>query len=94
VTADPGPVRAQIAAGYAGLAALPSYRSALDRDGFADAGAMVVAGDEAEVAAGLARYAALGATDVLVTPVGDADERWRTVRALGALARAHPATTS
>jgi F420-dependent oxidoreductase-like protein len=96
VTADPDRVRAQVAADYAGLAALPSYRAALDRDGFPDAGAMVIAGTEEEVAAGLARYADLGATDGLLSLVGDAAERERTLRVLGEIAQSsmrEPITT-
>jgi F420-dependent oxidoreductase-like protein len=87
VTGDPGRVRAEVAAAYAGLAALPSYRAALDRDGFPDPGGIVIAGDEDEVAAGLRRYAELGATDALVSPVGDAEEQKRTLELLGELSR-------
>jgi F420-dependent oxidoreductase-like protein len=87
VTAEPDRVRAEVAAAYAWYAALPSYRTALDRDGFADAGAVVIAGDEDEVADGLRRYAALGATDALVSPVGDEKERHRTLELLGALSQ-------
>jgi F420-dependent oxidoreductase-like protein len=86
VTAEPDRVRAEIATAYAGLAALPTYRAALDRDGFADPGAIVIAGDENEVADGLRRYAALGATDALVSPIGKEEERHRTLEVLGALA--------
>jgi hypothetical protein len=39
-------VSADVAAVNAGYAALPSHRTALDRDGFADRGAIVIAGDE------------------------------------------------
>jgi alkanesulfonate monooxygenase SsuD/methylene tetrahydromethanopterin reductase-like flavin-dependent oxidoreductase (luciferase family) len=88
VTADPERVRAQVAHANAGLATLPSYRAALDRDGFADAGHMVIAGDEDEVAEGLRRYADLGATDALVSPIGDAEEQRRTLHLLGALSSA------
>ena len=87
VTAEPDRVRTEVAAAYAGYAALPSYRAALDRDGFADPGAIVIAGDEDAVAAGLHRYAALGATDALVSPVGDEKERHRTLELLGALSQ-------
>jgi F420-dependent oxidoreductase-like protein len=90
VTADPERVRAEVAAGYAGLAQLPSYRRALDRDGLADAGGLLIAGTEEDVAAGLARYADLGATDVLVSPAGDAAEQERTVQVLGAMAMSEP----
>jgi F420-dependent oxidoreductase-like protein len=87
VTAEPDRVRAEVAAAYAGYAALPSYRRALDRDGFADPGAIVIAGDEDTVAAGLRGYADLGVTDALISPVGDEKERQRTVEVIGALPR-------
>lgn len=85
VTDRPDAVRARVAAEYAELAALPSYRAALDRDGFADGGDIVIAGTEDDVAAGLARYADLGVTDALVSLVGGAEERDRTRAVLGAL---------
>ncbi len=85
LTGDAERVRAQVATGYAALAQLPSYRAALDRDGFADGGGLVVAGDEGDIEAGLRRFAEIGATDVLVSPVGTAAERARTLTLLGAL---------
>lgn len=84
MTPSPG-----VAAEYAPLAALPSYRSALDRDGFTDGGAMVLAGTEEHVVAGLHRYADLGVTDALVSLVGDPDERARTLRLLGEITANH-----
>jgi F420-dependent oxidoreductase-like protein len=90
VTADADRVRAEVATAYAGLAALPSYRTALDREGFAGLADIVIAGDEDAVATGLQRYAGLGATDALVSLVGDRAEQERTLRLLGNLAR--PAT--
>jgi F420-dependent oxidoreductase-like protein len=85
VTRDPDRVRAEVASAYAGYSALPTYRTALDREGFAGLADIVIAGDEDEVAAGLARYADLGATDALVSLVGDAEDRDRTLRLLGDL---------
>lgn len=85
LTDDPARVRAQVAADYAGLAALPSYRTALDHDGFTYGGDIVIAGDEAAITAGLRRYSDIGATDVLASPVGDAGERARTLALLGDL---------
>lgn len=85
VTADPDRVRAEVAAAYRGLAALPSYRTSLDREGFAGLGDIVIAGDEDEVAAELQRYADLGATDALVSRVGNTEVRDRTLRLLGEL---------
>ncbi|MEU6697230.1 TIGR03564 family F420-dependent LLM class oxidoreductase [Pseudonocardia sp. NPDC046786] len=88
LTADPDRVRAEVAAQYAGYAALPTYARTLQRDGVASPGELVVAGDVAAIDAGLRRYADAGATDLLVSPVGDAAERARTLDVLGALARA------
>jgi F420-dependent oxidoreductase-like protein len=87
MTPDPDRVRAEVASAYAGYAALPTYRTALDREGFAGLADIVVAGDEDEVAAALQRYADLGATDALVSLVGDAKDRDRTMRLLGELSR-------
>ncbi|GAA1247147.1 TIGR03564 family F420-dependent LLM class oxidoreductase [Pseudonocardia aurantiaca] len=89
VTSSPDRVRAQVARENEALAALPSYRTALDRDGFDDAGAMVIAGDEDLVAADLSRYAGLGVTDALISLVGEPAERQRTLQLLGHLAADH-----
>ncbi|MET0189573.1 MAG: TIGR03564 family F420-dependent LLM class oxidoreductase [Pseudonocardia sediminis] len=85
VSDDPARVRRDIASEYAALAALPSYRATLERDGHGDAGGMAVTGDEQAIADGLARYADLGATDVNVSLVGTPAERERTLRLLGEL---------
>jgi F420-dependent oxidoreductase-like protein len=85
VTSDPERIRTEVSAAYAGYARLPSYRAALDRDGFTEAGAIAVVGDEDAVLAGLAAYHGLGATDALVSLVGTPRERERTVRLLGTL---------
>ena len=88
VTDEPDRVRAEVAAEYAELARLPSYARTLERDGFGSPGDIVVAGDERAVADGLRRYANAGATDVNVSPAGTADERARTIAALGRLRHA------
>lgn len=88
VTDDPRRVRDEVSAAYAALARLPSYAATLERDGFASPGEIVVAGDENAVAAGLRRYADAGATDLNVSLVGNADERARTLAALGRLRHA------
>ncbi|WP_261570991.1 TIGR03564 family F420-dependent LLM class oxidoreductase [Frankia gtarii] len=85
VTATPDRIRAELSAEYAGYAELPSYRAALDRDGFTEPGAIAVVGDEDAVGDQLSAYSALGATDVLVSLVGTAEERARTLRLLGAV---------
>jgi alkanesulfonate monooxygenase SsuD/methylene tetrahydromethanopterin reductase-like flavin-dependent oxidoreductase (luciferase family) len=53
--------------------------------GFAGLGDIVIAGDEDQVAAELQRYADLGATDALVSRVGNTEERDRTLHLLGEL---------
>jgi F420-dependent oxidoreductase-like protein len=94
VTSSPDRVRAEVAQEYEPLAALPSYRTALDRDGFDDGGAMVIAGDEDTVAAELSRYAGLGVTDALISLVGEPAARQRTLQLLGHLAADHPTVPS
>ncbi|MCK9878240.1 TIGR03564 family F420-dependent LLM class oxidoreductase [Frankia sp. Ag45/Mut15] len=88
VTAEPERVRIGLDVEYAGYARLPSYRGALDRDGFAGPGAIAVVGDEDTVVADLAAYTALGATDILVSLVGTATERTRTLCVLGTVTAA------
>ncbi|MEJ2866843.1 TIGR03564 family F420-dependent LLM class oxidoreductase [Actinomycetospora sp. OC33-EN08] len=85
LTDDPDRVRAEVAADYAAYAQLPSYAATLARDGFASPGDIAVAGDDAALAAGIARYADAGATDLLLSLVGTPDERDRTLAALAVL---------
>ncbi|MCM3883191.1 TIGR03564 family F420-dependent LLM class oxidoreductase [Frankia sp. R82] len=87
VTTEPDRIRTGLNVEYGGYAQLPSYRAALDRDGFTEPGAIAVVGDEDAVLAQLTAYAALGATDILASLVGTAEERDRTLRTLGSLAR-------
>ncbi|MBN9757082.1 hypothetical protein Ae406Ps2_1921 [Pseudonocardia sp. Ae406_Ps2] len=86
-TTAPDRVRAAAAVDYADYARLPSYAGVLEREGLGSPGGLVVAGDEDTIAAGIARYADAGATDLLVSPLGDAAERARTVAVLGRIAR-------
>jgi len=69
---------------------IPSYRRVLDWEGADRATELVVAGDEAHVAAQLRRYIDAGATEITLTQTdlaGEAD-RVRTWRLAGELARA------
>lgn len=86
-TTAPDRVRAAAAVDYAAYAWLPSYAGVLEREGLSSPGGLVIAGDEDAIAAGIARYAAAGVTDLLVSPLGDAAERARTVAVLGRIAR-------
>jgi F420-dependent oxidoreductase-like protein len=87
VTSRPDAVRGEIA-GMLGFASdLPSYRTLLDRQGQRNVAETVVAGDEETVAAAVRAYSAAGATDLLVSPVGDAAEKARTLELAGELSR-------
>ncbi|MEQ7005203.1 TIGR03564 family F420-dependent LLM class oxidoreductase [Actinopolymorpha sp. B17G11] len=86
VTADPDGARRWVNETFGRAGELPSYRAVLDREGLAGPGGAVVAGDETAVERGLRRFADAGATEILVIPVGTAQEKTRTVQTLGSLA--------
>ncbi|MEU6731984.1 LLM class F420-dependent oxidoreductase [Streptomyces physcomitrii] len=67
----------------------PSYRDILDRGGVERAGDLFALGDEEAVAAEIRRYREAGASEVVVTQTGfgTEEERLRTWRLLGELAR-------
>lgn len=87
VTDDPDAARADVVERFGMAASFPSYRAMLDIEGVTGVDELVVLGDEAVVAAEVARYADAGATEVVVVPIGSAAERRRTVDVLTALAR-------
>ncbi|CAO5171074.1 hypothetical protein FAIPA1_300018 [Frankia sp. AiPs1] len=80
VTENPDRVRAAVAErlGFAGT--LPAYRAILEREGLTGVHETIVAGDEAAVARAVRRYRDAGATELLVSPVGDPREQARTLR--------------
>ncbi|MEU6646713.1 TIGR03564 family F420-dependent LLM class oxidoreductase [Saccharomonospora sp. NPDC046836] len=87
VTARPDAVRDELA-GVVGFASdFASYRAVLDRQGQSNVVETIVAGDEDTVAAAVRAYADAGATDVLVSLVGDDTEKARTLKLAGELAR-------
>lgn len=88
VTADPDGARRWADESYGAALSLPSYRAAFDREGVTSVGGAVVAGHEREVEKALRRYADAGTAEVQVIPVGPDEDRARTVRVLGELARA------
>jgi F420-dependent oxidoreductase-like protein len=92
VTDRPDAVRAAAAEAFVRYGQLPSYRAILDKEGAAGPADISLIGDEATVRAGVAAFAAAGASDfsaALYTPPGeDAD---RTLALLQALAVAAPA---
>jgi F420-dependent oxidoreductase-like protein len=86
VTARPDAVRDEVA-GVVGFASdFASYRTLLDRQGQSNVAETIVAGDEDTVAAAVRAYADAGATDVLVSLVGDDAEKARTLKLAGELA--------
>ncbi|WP_410631291.1 TIGR03564 family F420-dependent LLM class oxidoreductase [Amycolatopsis sp. cmx-4-83] len=79
VTADPDRVRADIRGRFGAAGEFASYRRLLRQQGKAGLEDTVAAGDEDFVAATVARFAAAGVTDLLVSPVGTDEERERTL---------------
>lgn len=79
VTADPDGVRGAIAQKFAHVGELPAYRVMLDRGGLTGPADTVVAGGEDVVRRELGRFRDAGVTDLIVTPVGSAAERERTL---------------
>lgn len=87
VTNRPDDVRREIAETFGFASDFASYRTLLDRQGQRNVAETVVAGDEEAVAAAVRAYADAGATDLLVSLVGDTGEKARTLRLAGELAR-------
>jgi F420-dependent oxidoreductase-like protein len=87
VTGEPDAVRDAVAERFAAVGELANYRAALDRQGHAGVQETVLTGDESGVARGIERYAAAGATELLVSPYGDTETRKRTLELLAELAR-------
>jgi F420-dependent oxidoreductase-like protein len=65
---------------------LPSYRAMLDKEGAAAAADIAIVGDEDAVRSGIAALAEAGATDVVASVVGTAEERARTFALLSDVA--------
>ena len=86
VTARPDAVRDEVARVVGFASDFASYRTLLDRQGQSNVAETIVAGDEDTVAAAVRAYAAAGATDVLVSLVGDDAEKVRTLKLAGELA--------
>ncbi|WP_345576357.1 LLM class flavin-dependent oxidoreductase [Nonomuraea rosea] len=83
ITNDPEKVRRRIAEQFGFAGDFAGYRAMLDRQGMSGIHETVIAGSERTVEAEIARYAAAGATDLLVSPVGDEEEQSRTFAFLG-----------
>jgi F420-dependent oxidoreductase-like protein len=85
LTTDPDGVRATINADFATAKSMPAYRAAFDREGVTGPGEVSIVGDEAYVKSQLDRLAAVGVTEFVGIPFGDAATQKRTVDLLAAL---------
>jgi F420-dependent oxidoreductase-like protein len=72
LTNDPDGARRELAEQFGAASAFPGYRAILDRQGLSGVHETVIAGDEAAVGRELRRFADAGATDLLISPRGDA----------------------
>ena len=88
VTNDPDTARARMNEAFAIYPNLPAYKAMLDKEGAAAAADIGFIGDEAAVAASIAKLADAGATDFVAAVVGDAAERARGLQLLSEIARA------
>ncbi|MBF6172906.1 TIGR03564 family F420-dependent LLM class oxidoreductase [Nocardia blacklockiae] len=87
VTNRPDTVRDEVASTLGFASDFASYRRLLDRQGQRNVAETIVAGDEETVADAIRAYADAGTTDIVVSLVGDAEEKSRTLRLAGDLAR-------
>jgi F420-dependent oxidoreductase-like protein len=87
VTVDPEAARREVGERLAAAAALPSYRSSLDRQGLDGLEDTVVAGDESVVADAVRHYAEAGATELVLFASGAPTDRARTIAVFADLAR-------
>ena len=75
-------VRTRFGEQFALAGQVPEYRAMLDREGAAGPADVLLVGDEAAITAQLDRIRDTGVTDVMLAPVGTADEQRRTTKFL------------
>ncbi|MGW6201037.1 TIGR03564 family F420-dependent LLM class oxidoreductase [Kribbella sp. NPDC055110] len=80
-------VRARFAEEFALAGQVPEYRAMLDREGAAGPADVLVVGDEASIEKQLDRFRDAGATDLMLAPIGTAEEQNRTTAFLSTVAR-------
>ncbi|GAA1160783.1 TIGR03564 family F420-dependent LLM class oxidoreductase [Kribbella jejuensis] len=85
LTSDEDAVRARFGAEFALAGQVPEYRAMLDREGAAGPADVLLVGDEAAIAKQLDRIRDAGATDVMLAPIGTADEQRRTTEFLSTI---------
>lgn len=86
VTDEPAAARQSVAERFGGSGSLPSYRAMMDIEGVAGGADLLLAGDEAEVAAGMRAYREAGATELVAFFTGAEEDRPRTEALLARLA--------
>ena len=82
ITDDVDGARERATAEFGFYGELPSYRAMLDREGLENSWDIALIGSFDEVAAGLARYEAAGATTVVASIFGPEGDRRRTAEEL------------
>lgn len=86
VTSDSDSARALVATDFAIADGAPAYRAILDREGVASVADVCLIGDEDTVASQLRRFADIGVTEFVGSPLGDPATSQRTTELLTALA--------
>ena len=90
VTENVADARTRVERRYTTIAALPSYRMMLEREGADSAADIALIGDEDEVRNQVGSLEALGITDLVVTANGTDDEIRRTLDLVASIAREQP----
>ncbi|GAA0930381.1 TIGR03564 family F420-dependent LLM class oxidoreductase [Pseudonocardia zijingensis] len=84
LTTDPDGAREAIARDFAPVGQMPAYRASFERSGLSGPADTVVAGDEEAIAEAVTRFRDAGVTDLVVLPLGSAEDRARTLDVLRA----------
>lgn len=80
-------VRARFAKEFALAGQVPEYRAMFDREGVDGPADVLIVGDEGSIAKQLARIGDTGVTDLMLAPVGTAEEQERTTSFLSTVGR-------
>jgi alkanesulfonate monooxygenase SsuD/methylene tetrahydromethanopterin reductase-like flavin-dependent oxidoreductase (luciferase family) len=87
---DDADARARVEQRYSAIAALPSYRAMLEREGAASPADIAFLGSEETVSEQIRALADIGVTDLVVAANGTDDEVRRTVELASAMAKEGP----
>ncbi|WP_245657147.1 LLM class flavin-dependent oxidoreductase [Herbidospora mongoliensis] len=86
VTSDVEGTRQRVNTDFSQAATLPTFRALLDRQGSTGPDDTLIAGDETFVEETAAGFAAAGATELIIFPVGRPEDRHRTIALFADLA--------